>query len=281
MTCDAPRRVLILGNSHIAAVKSAYAAAPERWPGLAAGFAGGHGDALARLEVEAGRLVPRSEAARGNLRLLNRREDWALADYEAFVVVGCQVGIYRALVPYRSTRFLGLPSVAQAEAPAAVPVSRGMFALAVQDEVARSMGGALALRILAGVQAEGRVAQVMLAEQPRPSFDCRKARGRFSGLLRAHRVGDGAALAELFEAAAGKALPGVTLLSQPEHTRHGGLFTQPRFSVGSVRLTAAHRQVAHAEDDFLHANPDYGALVLDQIAAAVQASPGTGVSPRL
>ncbi|MDP3339409.1 hypothetical protein [Frigidibacter sp.] len=265
MTGPPERRVLILGNSHIAAVKAAYGSAPDRWPGLAVQFAGGHGDALAALQVQGGRLVPQTEAARDNLQLLNRREAWSLADYDAFVVVGCEVGIYRALVPYRSARFLGLSP----GAAAAVPVSRAMFDLAVRDQVTQSLGGALALRILAGVQVGGQMAQVMLAEQPRPSFDCRRNRRRFTGLLRAHRLGDGAVLAEVFEAAARAALPGITWLAQPEDTRHGGVFTQPRYSVGSVRLMPGNRRVAHSEDDFIHANAEYGALVLDQIAAAV------------
>jgi len=261
-----PRRVLILGNSHIAAVKAAHAGAPDRWPGLAVTFAGGHGDALAALVVQGGRLVARSEAAAENLRLLNDRDDWGLAGYDVFVVVGCQVGIYRALMPYRAGRFLGLPSAAQ-PGPA-VPVSRAMFGLAVQEQVVRSLGGALALRIRAGIEADGLAAQVMLAEQPRPSFDCRRSRKKFAGLLRARRLGDGAVLTEVFEQEARAALPGITLLAQPEATRHVGLFTRPRYSKGSVRLTA-NRHIEHPEDDFIHANAAYGALVLDQIAAAV------------
>lgn len=263
-----PRRVLILGNSHVAAVKTAHAQAPGRWPGLALEFAGGHGDALAALVAREGRLLAEGEAAQQNLRLLNLRDEWLLADYDAFVVVGCQVGIYRALAPYRTARFLGLPSVAVQAAASAAPVSRAMFDLAVQDEVTRSLGGGLALRLLAAVQAEGLPAQVMVAEQPRPSFDCRRQRSRFAGLLRAHRLGDGAVLSDVAEAAARRALAGITLLTQPEETRHSGLFTLPQYSVGSVRLTPQYRRIAHPEDDVIHTNAAYGALVLDQIAAA-------------
>lgn len=261
-----PRRVLILGNSHVAAVKTAYAQAAGRWPGLAPEFVGGHGDALATLVVRDSRLVSEAEEARQNLRLLNRRDEWGLTDYDAFVVVGCQVGIYRALMPYRRARFLGLPSVSARGL--AVPVSRAMFELAVREGVAQTLGGALALRLVAGLQAKAAGAPVMVAEQPRPSFDCRRERRKFSGLLQAHRLGDGAVLAEVFDAAARKALPGIAFLAQPMETRHGGMFTQPRYSVGSVRLTAK-RRIAHPENDFIHANADYGALVLDQIAAAV------------
>ncbi len=279
-----PRRALVLGNSHIAAVKGAHereaALWPGRWSGLAPEFAGGHGDALAMLEVRDGRLLARTEAARQNLQRLNRRAEWALAEYDAFIVVGCQLGIYRALMPYRSARFLGLPSMAERAAERAaergaarvpvsrVPVSRAMFDLAVREGVRQTLGGALALRLVAGLRAAGLGAQVIVAEQPRPSFDCRRERRRFAGLLQAHRLGDGAVLTEVFEAAAAAALPGITFLAQPVQTRHGGMFTRPRFSAGSVRLTAS-RRITHPEDDFIHANADYGALVLDQVAAAL------------
>ncbi|MBC7139500.1 MAG: hypothetical protein H5U17_12350 [Defluviimonas sp.] len=276
-----PRRALVLGNSHIAAVKGAHereaALWPGRWSGLAPEFAGGHGDALAMLEVREGRLLARTEAARQNLQRLNRHAEWALAEYDAFIVVGCQLGIYRALMPYRSARFLGLPSMAEGGAAERgaprrgaprVPVSRAMFDLAVREGVRQTLGGALALRLVAGLRAAGLGAQVIVAEQPRPSFDCRRERRRFAGLLQAHRLGDGAVLTEVFEAAAAAALPGITFLAQPVQTRHGGMFTRPRFSAGSVRLTAS-RRITHPEDDFIHANADYGALVLDQVAAAL------------
>jgi|GEM_PF-1279376 len=267
-----PRRVLVLGNSHIAAVKNAHGQSAAPWPGLAVEFAGGQLETLAALEVQEGRLIPRTEAAGRNLQALNQRAEWALADYDAFVVVGCRVGINLAQVPYRKARFLGLPSgTGQGVEPPLAPVSRAMFELSVREGVAQSVGGTLALRLVAGLQPEerqGPAARVMVAEQPRPSFDCRRQPGKFSGLLQAHRVGDGLVLSDIFEGAALRALPGVTFLPQPEQTRHGGMFTLPRYSVGSVRLTAGE-SIAHPEDDFIHANAEYGALVLDQIAEAL------------
>ena len=270
-------RVLVLGNSHIAAVKAAHEAAPGRWPGM--DFLGGQGEALASVTAEAGVLAPRDEAARQNILHLNGRDAFALSDYDAFVVVGCKLGIYRALAPYRRARFLGLPSVARGKVgDYAARVSRAMFGLAVQEGVAASLGGALALRILAAVQAG---VPVLVAEQPRPSQDCRRAPDRFGELLRAERLGDGPPLTEMFEAGLRAALPGITLLPQPRQTWAGALFTRGRYGVGSVRLTPSDRLYLHPEDDFIHANAEYGALVLDQIAAAVQAPRGTGVSPRL
>lgn len=265
---SSPRRVLVLGNSHIAAVKSAHGQGAAPWPGLAVEFAGGQGDTLAALELQEGRLTPRTQAARRNLQALNKRAEWALADYDAFVVVGCQVGIYRAQMPYRKARFLGLPSAAEGVEPPLVPVSRAMFDLSVREGVAQSLGGALALRLVAGLRDEGLTARVMVAEQPRPSFDCRHQRHRFRGLFQARESGDDMVLSDVFESAASRALPGASFLPQPEQTRHGGMFTQPRFSVGSVRLTAGER-IAHPEDDFIHTNAEYGALVLDQIAEAL------------
>ena len=62
-----------------------------------------------------------------------------------------------------------------------------------------------------------------------------------------------------------------TALPQPRETTSDSLFTLAGLSTGSLRLTR-RRQIAHREDDYLHANPDYGGIVLDQLAAAAMAA---------
>ena len=266
-------RGLILGNSHVAALKVAHARTPGRWPGLALDFAGGHGDSLASLTEAEGVLAPRAEAARRDMARLNGRLDYPVRDYDFFAVAGCGLSIFAAVALYRRARFPGLPSLQEGaetgEAPAWQLASRAAWAATLGDHLEATLGAGLATRLAAAAVRAGTGAPVLLAVQPRPSFECRSEPARFAGFLRAFRSGDADALSDLFEEVAAARLGRVArVLAQPEATVQRGLFTWPSYSAGSVRLTR-RKEFAHPENDFLHANPDYGALVLDQIAAAV------------
>lgn len=265
-------RVLILGNSHVAAPKSAWAAERGRWPALQPRFVGGHGEVLGALRAEAGWLLPQTADAAEGLVRLNGDNRFALGDYDAFAVIGCGIGLHRAVLMYRGARLSDFPSVAGGMDPPVPLVSRAFFRAALAEQLAATTGARLAAEILAGLAAQGRQAPVLLSEQPRPSTEAGKADGQVAGFLRARRLGDAVALAELHEAAAAAAVPGARFLPQPAETRADALFTRPAFSAGSLRLTRGG-PVAHPADDHIHGNAAYGAALLDAIVAALAPPP--------
>ena len=58
-----------------------------------------------------------------------------------------------------------------------------------------------------------------------------------------------------------------TIISQPEETIKSNIYTRSSFTKGAVRLYNLNKQ--QPETDILHANQDYGGLILDQLANLV------------
>lgn len=273
-------RGLVLGNSHIAALKAAHRRDPGRIS-CTVDFAGGHGDTLASFTEDGGVFAAREPAARDNMMRLNGRLDYLVEDYDFFVITGCGLSVFNAIALYRGARHLGLPSMARAEAalkgaddPGWRLVSRANWDAALRAAILGTLGGRLVKRLAQAAERGGGGQKVIAVVQPRPSELCRAEPRRFAGFLRAEVSGDDAALAAGFEAAVQAALaPFATVLIQPGNTCAGALFTAVAYSAGSLRLAPEGEAVPHPPTDFLHANPDYGALVIDQIAAALSLRP--------
>lgn len=268
-----PVRVLVLGNSHVAALKAAHVENPGRWPEIAFDFAGGHGPAMDRLEVRAGVLAAADAETRNAMTAINGRDHWDLADHDLVVIAGCELGLYRAMNLFRDCCHAGLPSVAggleQAQtADRRRPLSRAAFAAALDALLADTMALRLALRIGAARPD----LPLVLVPQPHPARAGRAGgrAGRFAAFNRAIRAGDAAVLAAEFAAAVDRvaaSLPGGgRALAQPAATTAADIFTRAEFSAGSLPLTRDMR-VAHAPRDYLHANAAYGLLVLDHVEA--------------
>ena len=264
-------RGLVLGNSHVAAPRIAWLRNPGRWPGVTFDFVGAHGDALGAMAIDNGVLRARSPAARANMAEINGREEFPLGDYDFFAVAGCKISIFPMMALYRQVRFMALPSMALTDDIEAVEhrlISEPAARAAVVDLLRASFG----LRFCAQLGA-AMARPVYALEQPRPSAEClRVPDGRFAGFRRAVHTGDAAHLNALHRTALVEASTGMaTALPQPRETTSHSLFTLAGLSTGSLRLTR-RRQIAHREDDYLHANPDYGGIVLDQLAAAAMAA---------
>ncbi|MEI4488112.1 hypothetical protein V8J36_18115 [Frigidibacter sp. MR17.14] len=252
-------RLLILGNSHVAALKSAHAAEPGRWP-VEVDFLGAPGGALDSLTLQDGALVA---GAAEVFERLNGRAVVPLAGYDAVVIAGCEISMFRALSVLRGVIWPG--AVAPPEAPVRkgqVLVSRALVEEAVTASLQAALGARLA-RLIAG----GTDAPIVVTQQPNPCW-LGEGAAPVAAFLRARQLGYAEEIARIFRTAAGRALAPAVLLPQPPETLRGPVFTRPVFSQGSVRLTR-EMKAAHDGDDFLHANAAYGALVLDQLVAVL------------
>lgn len=268
-------RVCFLGNSHVAALRDAWRQGPDRWPirwpGLEAGFVGAHKDLLLRTELRAGRLVPADAAAAAAFRDLSGIEDVDLAAWDAFVITGCLVSVATAANTYRDCRWVGLPSVAAHPDLASAPErlsSRAAARAAIEAAMASRLGPRLAAHLRAMTDRP-----ILLTSQPRVSAAI-KARRRT--VTRAHHIAlgndDAAGLSAMFEAAAARVVAGAGALfvPQPAGTIEDHILTALPYMQGARRLTARGR-AAQPEDDIMHANAAYGALVLDQVVAVLTA----------
>lgn len=263
------RRVLFLGNSHLAALREAWrTAAAGRWP-FEAHFVGAHRDLLLQTEVTGGRLRPVTTPAREAFRRLGGVTEVALGEYDAVVVAGCMVAMPQAAAVYRDARWPGLPSLA-GETDIATLEPRLLSRSAVLATLAANLGERLGPKLAARLRT-GTDAPILLASQPRLAARAKGTpRPTTRSYLLALRNGDAASLSALFDEAAAiaAAQAGAGFLPQARATIDDHIFTAERFVEGATRLTQ-QGGAPQPKDDILHANAAYGATVLDQVAAAL------------
>ena len=263
------RRVLILGNSHLACLREAWAAEPSRWPRLEATFLGAHKDLLLRTAVEGGRLRPATDAARAAFLRVNGTEEADLGACDAIIIVGCMIATATAALARRDMRWPGLPSLdalGDLAAMEATLVSRPAARAAVAAALGARLGAALARHLGPHV-----AAPIWLACQPRISAAAHeRPLPTTRGTLAAIAEGDGEALSWLHEDAARDAAQasGAGYIPQPEATVQDHLLTARPYMDGAHRL-GPRPGLPQPRDDLMHANARYGALMLDAIAAEV------------
>lgn len=259
------RKICILGNSHIAAYIVAAREFPARWPELQIDAFGAQGNHLNRYRVVEGRFVSQHEPTRARLRELVGRDSFALAEYDALVVTGLRFSFLTAAHVFRELSTLAMPSVQSHEQALEQdrPLASGaMIRAYVSELLAQTAGFRLATRLRAASEVP-----VFMASQPRPAVSSRDTGGPY-GLLRSLcEQGDGTYVSALNRSVSHAlcAEAGITYLPQPDDTISCGVFTNDAFMRGSVRL-ARRDNLAHGQDDVLHANADYARLVIDMLA---------------
>lgn len=262
-------RVCIIGNSHVAALREAWLQEPGRWSGFSVTFLGAHQDLLLQTEVRDGRLIATTDAAAQTFQKISGVTEIELDAHDVFVIAGSSVAQATALQIYRDARWVSLPSLATVSDLATMPeqlISRAAAQATMRAALSTRLGPRLAQRLRGGTRrrifltAQPRVSEIIL-KSPRP-------------VTRLHNIaiknGDAAALGQAFEDAAVQVLAqsDTIFLPQPGQTVAHHVLTAQSYVKGANRL-AASLDVPQTKDDIIHANGAYGALVLDQIAAAL------------
>ncbi len=264
------RRICLFGNSHIAALKEAHRAGPDRWPGLEMQFVGLHGELLMQTVIRDGRLAPQSDAAAEALQAISGLSEVDLRSFDAFVVTGCNIATFSAVTVYGGLRWPDLPSLdRQADLAAMRPilVSEGVARATLVAMLAERLG----LRFIRHLRA-GTDRPIWLTQQPNVSASVLEGEtpAKLRTHLRAMARGDAAHIARLFAEVAPLATceAGAGFLPQPAATVVEDILTDTAYCEGATRL-AARPGIPQPARDFLHANAAYGALVLDQISGAL------------
>lgn len=250
-------RGLVFGNSHAAAFRLAWRRQAAQWPGISLDFAAAAGEGMDTFVVQDGVLSSADQAVRDNLIVLNGTAEFDLRHYGFFLICGGTPSMFHAVHLYRAARIHSFGSMAQDDGRTLM--SRAGFQAALSGIMQGIMGHRLALRLAVMDK------PCFVVGHPRLSIAARADPKTFAGFLQVGRNGDAAALSALFEAAAVDAFAGVaTYLPQPPHTIGDDVFTADAYRRGAIRLTA-HDDVAQPVQDFLHANADYGALLIESL----------------
>lgn len=262
-----PHKICIFGNSHLAALRTGWAAHPDRWPNLSPQFVGAHKGLLLETDVLDGWLRPTTPEATSAFARLGGNDGIDLRAYDAFAISGCMVALSLATSLYRRMHWIGLPSV---EKHANLgPASQLLISRAAAVEtLAACYANRLGLLFLAKLRAHTEK-PIYLISQPRVSADILTIRDPSTQAHRlGHRAGDSPEISSLFEQAAKRAVTGAggTYLPQPAVTISHDILTHVDYIHGAKRLTASGK-VNQPVTDIRHANAHYGALVIDQLSS--------------
>lgn len=256
---DDLNRLLIIGNSHIAAPRLAYVAAPERWPGWDVDFLGLPRGQFGRLELRDGSLAARDEGVARNMRKYNFVSHLDVTGYDAFATVG-GFGWSGTAGFVDDHRGIDFPSVLGGEDDCQL-----VGAAFLSHALRTLLRGMAAVRL--ADQLKGLKKPIVMVPEPLPSADCKDAPEQYGAYCRMVDRGDGGFWRDWFLRIADELLGDHAHLRMwPKTAVVDGLYTDPVMMRGAPVLSP-HKDEEQPDTDFAHGNADYGALVMDQIVA--------------
>ncbi len=232
------KRICVLGNSHLAAVKLGWDQRPAAHDAARMDFFGTPGDGLADVAIEAGRLVAQTPKVQAAFAMTSGgMEAVTLADYDAFVIVALRysmASLVRTIYArYRSEEHNNLDGdVTMVSDATFLATARRKLERSRAVELANQLRGVVSAPILI-------VPQLLVSEAILQATDDALDAPLWQAAVRA---GDDVALDEtLTRITAALGDDRVGFLPQPAQTRAGHIFTRREFGVGSVRLRVCLR----------------------------------------
>jgi hypothetical protein len=247
------KRLCMVGNSHLGAIKLGWEDVQVEFRGVAATFFGAFGKHMNHLLVRGGILLVSSEQTRV-LSTSSEDRKIDLAEYDGVALFGGELNIIHAINLYRNYR----SDEHRHDGTMIHRVSQECFDAALLGLLRNTN----AIRLAADI---ARVSKcpVLVSPQPMPSPHILTSvrHDVFRNILEA---GDELSLYGSYRRSL-RALStlGFTIIEQPEATKIAPLLTDQEYSKGSTRLLNSKQE--HPEDDFVHMNRLYGAEVLRQI----------------
>ncbi len=306
-------RCCFIGNSHLAAIKLGWDRVKGRYGGVLVDFFASHiasiGD-ICRVDT---RLVPANDTVRQNFVWTSGgKAAIDLSEYSDVVLVGMGFSLEPLLLAYSQMR----SERHQDHAETCTLVSDAVFEEAVLGNLLSSAFCRTSAKIRESgpriwgiaqprpsdqvLDADGvtATAAVRTADAKRPAGIGRGLTGRLlrrrdrqqedetaefwrSVASRWRQVvanGDDRALAATFARIVERVTgPGFQFLLQPETTLSGHLFTQRRYSAGSVRLSERY-DLRHAPEEYRHMNGEFGTIVIAELLSRITQSQARATS---
>ena len=261
-------KLAIVGNSHVGMLKAASDRAA--YADVRFGWFANAGRGLQGVSVQGSRLVAGTKRLRANLQKLGLPDELDVDAYDATVLVGTTASALNAAYILRNHvvgRWLApktAASLLEREAVGGgVPqfLSEDGFVAALVDIIRANLTYEFVRELRRATQAPLVVLPQPFLSEMVLSPDAEK----YKVFNRVQHLGVFAETARALSMAHVRAFEGfdaVHVLEPPEETIANGLFTQQKYTQGSVRLDQSR---AHVAADMLHANAEYGALCLDNV----------------
>ena len=258
-------KLLMIGNSHVAALRLGWPLAAAELPGLVPDLFGAHARNIVNLE----------DAGGGELRMsgnpfwhfeAGQEPDRATsiwpANYDAVAIVGCDFGPLNVFRTYRRYHFNGLTGRRKQA------LTRELFRRAVRISMDESAAVFLVNLIRTVCDKP-----ILLLPTPMPAengyADTEKT--SMEPWQAAVEAKDDAPLLAIYDELCQRMRrQGITVIAQPALTLATPMSTLQEYSDDSVRLRA-DEQMLHPENDYFHMNARYGALMWHEIARVAAA----------
>lgn len=264
-------KLCVVGNSHLAAIKDGKALCAAA-NGVSIDWFGAIAPKFRGWSWRGGMIVPDTPAMRqGFARTSGGQDRIAVSEYDAFVFVGF-FGVHVLVDTYDEHCTFVMRMRERKRL-----ISEEVFCRIVAGWRGRGQGLVMARAIRDRTKKP-----VLVIERPRPAatlLDESSQSGRqmkWSVWRQAIRHGDAECLANMHERQCREiAADGLEVVRQRPSTVVDLLLTDRQLSVGSRRLI---NDATHGERDVVHMNGTYGAIVLDDVIAALAQTPMAPVS---
>lgn len=247
------KKLCMIGNSHLGAIKLGWEDVQAEFPGAEATFFAAPGKHMNRFLVRDGMLV----AQGAQTRVLSTSSGGSkidLAAYDGFALFGGGVNFIHAINLYCNYR----SDEHRLDGAMVHRVSQECFDAALLGLLGREN----AIRLAADI---ARVSDCPVVVSPQPMPSPRILDSERHNVYRSMRdAGDELSLYRSYcRSLKALSASGFTVVEQPEATKMAPLLTGQEYSKGSTKLLNSKQE--HGEDDFVHMNRAYGAMVLRQI----------------
>jgi len=247
-------KLCVIGNSHAGMLVQAWRETPG---GLDLTFFARQGRGPEGVRLRGTELHAVRRDTRHALDKLGMPQSVDVAGFDGFVIVAMTATIFTLMPMLWDHAVHGWASAASNRPLVSRAALLASLRAGIEANIAHSM--------IAKIRRVGD-APILLVPQPNPCEDLLDGGARFPALRRVVARGEGPQAAALLRDAHAQvfhAMEGVTLLAQPEGTVAQDVLSARDYMRGAGRLNPEGRQ---PEEDMLHANARYGALVLGQIS---------------
>jgi hypothetical protein len=254
-------RLLLLGNSHLAALKLGWDEVADDYPGLRCTFFGAPAKWTRHAVLRNGTItIDHEPLAEKVMAVSGGRRSIAVEEFDAVCIVGMYFGFSELVRELRDVRTYDMKPMSR-DSPL---VSQACLEQLVRD----ALSGSAALEWATKIRQACNKA-VFLAPAPLPA-ESRVTADRFGRAMPRHFRANAEYIFESYRrvACALTTQNGIDLIEQPASTIASPGFTKNEFSRGSVRLLGD--SVAHAQEDFSHMNKLYGVALFREIVTTVE-----------
>lgn len=264
------KKGLIIGNSHVAMIAKSWREKADRWANTELTFFAQPGEGPKGIGFDGTILQATDPEFQAFLKATNTSPSVDLTDHDFLAIVACGVSFYPTAEILCDCHVWGWPSCAQIMAKGIQPTDKQLISAhclntTLQDMMKTTLAWELAQKLRAKT-----AMPIFIIPQPLPSERISTMKGKGHRFHKIDKYNNNEPAYQAFTTAVTTAfslIENTSVLTQPTETIVNHIYTHQNFTAGAVRLYNLDKE--QADQDTLHANPDYGSLILDKLTSLI------------